>query len=73
MMNITDDADRTVADRAVTVNDTTQDRTFHGTNVLPDTDGEDVCDICGSANVVWRKCKLICLTCGTILKSCADL
>ena len=31
------------------------------------------CDVCGSDRVIWRKCKLICLNCGTILKSCADL
>lgn len=31
------------------------------------------CDVCGSDRVSWRKCKLICLNCGTILKSCADL
>ena len=31
------------------------------------------CDVCGSDRVTWQKCKLICLNCGTILKSCADL
>ena len=31
------------------------------------------CDVCGSERVTWRKCKLVCLSCGTILKSCADL
>jgi hypothetical protein len=42
------------------------------------TDGDvveqgDVCDMCGAAELVWRKCKLVCRNCGTILKSCADL
>lgn len=34
---------------------------------------DEQCDVCGSDRVTWRKCKLICLNCGTILKSCADL
>jgi len=34
---------------------------------------EEPCDMCGSDAVEWRKCKLVCPTCGTILKSCADL
>jgi hypothetical protein len=33
----------------------------------------EVCDICGSNRVVEIKCKVVCLNCGTILKSCADL
>jgi hypothetical protein len=39
---------------------------------LPGYAGE-TCDRCGVAAVVGRKCKVICLNCGTILKSCADL
>jgi hypothetical protein len=31
------------------------------------------CDYCGSANLEWRKCKLICADCRQINKSCADL
>jgi hypothetical protein len=31
------------------------------------------CDYCGSPNIVWRKCKLICEECKQINKSCADL
>ncbi len=38
-----------------------------------DQPANEICDICGSDQVSWRKCKLICLNCGTILKSCADL
>jgi hypothetical protein len=33
----------------------------------------EVCDVCGSTNVLEIKCKVICQNCGTILKSCADL
>lgn len=33
----------------------------------------DVCDYCGSDQLVWRKCKLVCLNCGQINKSCSDL
>jgi hypothetical protein len=31
------------------------------------------CDICGSESVQWRSCKLICLSCRAIVRSCADL
>jgi hypothetical protein len=31
------------------------------------------CDYCGSLTLTWRKCKLICLSCAQINKSCADL
>jgi hypothetical protein len=34
---------------------------------------EETCDVCGSTNIKEIKCKLICLNCGTILRSCADL
>ena len=33
----------------------------------------DVCDVCGSTNVREIKCKVVCLNCGTILKTCSDL
>jgi hypothetical protein len=36
-------------------------------------DPTDPCDICNSSRTVWRKCKLVCLDCGSIVKSCADL
>jgi hypothetical protein len=32
-----------------------------------------VCDVCGSADIVEIKCKVVCRNCGTILKSCSDL
>lgn len=31
------------------------------------------CDYCGSMQLAWRKCKLICTDCRQINKSCADL
>jgi hypothetical protein len=33
----------------------------------------DPCEICRSTAVVERRCKVVCLNCRTILKSCADL
>lgn len=35
--------------------------------------GDGPCDVCGSDRVEWRKCKLVCLNCRQIVKSCADL
>lgn len=43
------------------------------TNEVPDKAGEEVCDACGSTDVWWRNCKLLCRNCGAIVKSCADL
>jgi len=31
------------------------------------------CDLCGSTDLVWRNCKLLCRNCHAIVKSCADL
>lgn len=31
------------------------------------------CDVCGSSDTWWRNCKLLCRSCGGIVKSCADL
>jgi hypothetical protein len=39
----------------------------------PPPDPEDVCDLCGSDDVVWIQCKLMCRNCGSLVKSCADL
>jgi hypothetical protein len=33
----------------------------------------ECCDHCGAEALVWRKCKLLCESCGNIVKSCADL
>lgn len=33
----------------------------------------DLCDVCGSADIVEIKCKIMCRNCGTILRSCSDL
>ena len=38
-----------------------------------ETPHADACDYCGSAQLEWRKCKLICADCRQINKSCADL
>jgi hypothetical protein len=34
---------------------------------------EEVCDWCGSTDLWWRNCKLLCKACHAIVKSCADL
>lgn len=34
---------------------------------------DESCDVCGSVRTEWRKCKLVCLDCRQIVKSCADL
>jgi hypothetical protein len=34
---------------------------------------EETCDWCGSADLWWRNCKLLCRNCGGIVKSCGDL
>lgn len=31
------------------------------------------CDYCGSTDLVWVRCKLVCRNCKQINKSCADL
>jgi hypothetical protein len=31
------------------------------------------CDWCGSTDLWWRNCKLLCKNCSAIVKSCADL
>ncbi len=31
------------------------------------------CDWCGSTDLWWRNCKLLCRSCSAIVKSCADL
>jgi hypothetical protein len=37
-----------------------------------DPDAE-TCDWCGSTDLWWRNCKLLCRSCSAIVKSCADL
>ena len=43
--------------------------------VLPPVGEEtaEQCDWCGSTDLWWRNCKLLCRTCSAIVKSCADL
>lgn len=36
-------------------------------------ESKETCEVCGSERLVWRKCKQVCLDCGTINRSCADL
>ena len=31
------------------------------------------CEFCGATALAWRKCKQVCLRCGNINRSCADL
>jgi len=33
----------------------------------------ETCDYCGSTDLQWIKCKLVCRNCRQINKSCADL
>ncbi len=35
--------------------------------------GAETCDLCGSTDLWWRNCKLLCRSCRAIVKSCADL
>lgn len=44
----------------------------NGTEAGPPVTRE-TCDYCGSEQLEWRKCKLICGHCRQINKSCADL
>jgi len=34
---------------------------------------QETCDVCGSTDLWWRNCKLLCRRCHSIVKSCADL
>ena len=45
------------------------------TGALPAAAAEpaEQCDWCGSTDLVWRNCKLLCRSCSAIVKSCADL
>lgn len=36
-------------------------------------ESQEVCDICSTNSAEWRRCKLVCRVCGTMLMSCADL
>jgi len=48
----------------------TKNYVFWGTASGPES---DLCDVCGSADVIEIKCKIMCRNCGTILRSCSDL
>jgi hypothetical protein len=40
---------------------------------LAEAAGVETCDWCGSTDLWWRNCKLLCRSCTAIVKSCADL
>ena len=42
-------------------------------DALPDAPPVETCEFCGSNALAWRKCKQVCLACGNIVRSCADL
>ncbi|HEY2026530.1 MAG TPA: hypothetical protein VGG78_05945 [Gemmatimonadaceae bacterium] len=44
-----------------------------GTGPTEPTPASESCDLCGSTDLVWRNCKLLCRNCHAIVKSCADL
>lgn len=39
----------------------------------PPTADVERCDWCGSTDLWWRNCKMLCRSCQGIVKSCADL
>ena len=43
------------------------------TMTAPSEPEQETCDVCGSPDLWWRNCKLLCKRCGSIVKSCADL
>jgi hypothetical protein len=43
------------------------------TMTTPRETDPEVCDVCGSTDLWWRNCKLLCRRCKSIVKSCADL
>jgi len=43
------------------------------TMAQPSEPEQETCDVCGSTELWWRNCKLLCRRCGSIVKSCADL
>jgi hypothetical protein len=50
----------------------TPDESPPSADVPPET-SEESCDLCGSTDLWWRNCKLLCRSCQGIVKSCADL
>jgi hypothetical protein len=60
-----------------TPDETTRDRPDpappSGVPPAPQQAEEETCDVCGSTDLWWRNCKLLCRRCHSIVKSCADL
>ena len=48
-------------------------QTTHRVSMEAPATPTETCDLCGSESVEWRSCKLICLSCRAIVRSCADL
>jgi len=42
-------------------------------DAAPIAEPPETCDWCGSTDLWWRNCKLLCKNCYAIVKSCADL
>jgi len=42
-------------------------------SAIPAGDADETCDVCGLRTLIERRCKVLCLNCGAIVKSCADL
>jgi hypothetical protein len=42
-------------------------------NDAPHDAADESCDVCGSTDLWWRNCKLLCRNCQAIVKSCSDL
>ncbi len=51
----------------------TDDEKPVGPHPPPQAPEPQSCDICGSTELVWLRCKLICNQCHTILMTCGDL
>jgi hypothetical protein len=49
------------------------DRLQYYTMTPPNEPVQETCDVCGSTDLWWRNCKLLCRNCGRIVKGCADL
>jgi len=45
----------------------------NGAPASPFQEPREQCDWCGSTDLWWRNCKLLCRNCSAIVKSCADL
>jgi len=58
---------------AMSAADTRKTRTLADTPPGRNHSPPETCDYCGSTDLHWVKCKLICRNCRQINKSCSDL